>query len=290
MSELESAFEKLTGRQPTDADVQRLYRVKDALRLESNDAVWLMFIAMNHFQSLYEDIPQQIETRTQRLLDEVERRARDMMAVEASKAQRTLTKQVAASANNMAGHMAWRARWQAAAFAAGIILVLLLATAWYVNSTLRETWFHSGYYAREKSLNNIMDFHGEQWARSPEGRLARVFSEKGVSAALLKRWSESGEEALDNVAIVSRADAEWLVSQVGQRARIWSQDGTIRWFEWLRRLLDSGALSVDETPGTMQCDGVAVSGYRWRVVHDPSGYVEFCDVWHGRVFFRMTHN
>ena len=61
MNELEYSFAKLLGRQPTDADRQRLYRVRDALGLKNNDALWLVLMALQHYQSQYEKFPKAIE-------------------------------------------------------------------------------------------------------------------------------------------------------------------------------------------------------------------------------------
>jgi hypothetical protein len=41
MSELDDSFAKLLGRQPSDAERQQLYTVRDALGLKNNDALWL---------------------------------------------------------------------------------------------------------------------------------------------------------------------------------------------------------------------------------------------------------
>ena len=38
-SSLDDSFAKLLGRQPSDAERQQLYRVRDALELKNNDAV-----------------------------------------------------------------------------------------------------------------------------------------------------------------------------------------------------------------------------------------------------------
>ena len=66
MSELDDSFAKLLGRQPTDADRQRLYRVRDALGLKNNDALWLVLMALQHYESLYADIPDSIKQSAQK--------------------------------------------------------------------------------------------------------------------------------------------------------------------------------------------------------------------------------
>ena len=57
---LETAFHQLLGRTPTDQERLRLYRVKDALGLEPNDSLWLVLMALDHYTTLYEKIPQEL--------------------------------------------------------------------------------------------------------------------------------------------------------------------------------------------------------------------------------------
>ena len=61
MSELEESFAKLLGRQPSDTERQNLYRVRDALGLKNNDALWLVLMALEHYEQLYAGIPERIE-------------------------------------------------------------------------------------------------------------------------------------------------------------------------------------------------------------------------------------
>ena len=57
MSDLDESFEKLLGRQPTDDERQRLYRVRDALNIKPTDAVWTLLMVLEHYQTMYEEIP-----------------------------------------------------------------------------------------------------------------------------------------------------------------------------------------------------------------------------------------
>ena len=61
MSNLDDSFTKLLGRQPNDAERQHLYRVRDALGLKNNDALWLVLMALEHYENLYVNIPERIE-------------------------------------------------------------------------------------------------------------------------------------------------------------------------------------------------------------------------------------
>lgn len=57
----EKLFEIQYQRAATDAERLRLVRIKDALGLSDDDPVWLLFIALGHYQALYEAIPARIE-------------------------------------------------------------------------------------------------------------------------------------------------------------------------------------------------------------------------------------
>lgn len=61
MSELDDSFAKLIGRQPNDTERQSLYRVRDALGLKNNDALWLVLMALESYDEKYKAVPAQIE-------------------------------------------------------------------------------------------------------------------------------------------------------------------------------------------------------------------------------------
>ena len=60
MSELDDNFTQLLGRQPTDKEIQALYRVRDALKLKATDAVWLLLMVLQHYETLYGTFPARI--------------------------------------------------------------------------------------------------------------------------------------------------------------------------------------------------------------------------------------
>jgi hypothetical protein len=57
MGDLDDSFAQLLGRQPTDKERQALYRVRDALKLKTTDAIWLLLMALQHYETLYERFP-----------------------------------------------------------------------------------------------------------------------------------------------------------------------------------------------------------------------------------------
>lgn len=57
MDDIESSFKALLGRQPSDKEVERLYRVKNALNIRDNDAMWMILMALESYDTLYSKYP-----------------------------------------------------------------------------------------------------------------------------------------------------------------------------------------------------------------------------------------
>ncbi|HWA09878.1 MAG TPA: hypothetical protein VG838_10550 [Opitutaceae bacterium] len=78
----------MLGRQPSDREKQALYRARDALKLKSTDAVWLLLMALQHYETLYEQVPAQIATAAR----EVTKAVRAAAEAEATAAQEATRK------------------------------------------------------------------------------------------------------------------------------------------------------------------------------------------------------
>jgi Putative transposase/Transposase zinc-binding domain len=89
VSDLEDAFERLLGHQPSDQERQRLYRVRDALKLKTTDALWVLLMALQHYETVYEKIPARIADEATRTMN-----ATRLTAEAEAKAAQEQTKQV----------------------------------------------------------------------------------------------------------------------------------------------------------------------------------------------------
>ncbi|VFR81079.1 hypothetical protein ISE1_2698 [plant metagenome] len=65
---VETAFAKLLGRQPSAAEREQLYRVKSALDLQDNDALWMILIVLQSYDALYRRVPARIEAAAEQML------------------------------------------------------------------------------------------------------------------------------------------------------------------------------------------------------------------------------
>jgi hypothetical protein len=177
VGELDDSFTQLLGRQPSDKEKQNLYRVRDALKLKPTDAVWLLLMVLQHYQTLYEQIPARIASTAR----EVTKAVRAAAEVEAKAAQeetkRALMDAVrhaaVRSAEQAAG--AYRAKW--VSIAAGVICIGLLLMGWAA--------FDHGYgkgkaVGEEGASRKCAAMVAlSSWASTPDGHLAYGLAKAG---------------------------------------------------------------------------------------------------------------
>ena len=104
----ETAFAKILGRSPTEAEREHLYRVRDALGLRDNDAFWSILIALEYYDSLYREYPRRLGETTARAIGDAQVAFAKAAEHESAKAQRVLSEQVAKTSVAMAKKLAER--------------------------------------------------------------------------------------------------------------------------------------------------------------------------------------
>jgi hypothetical protein len=92
---IDDAFAKVIGRQPSQAERERLYRVREALGLSDNDAFWYIVMILEHYDSLYRDYPRLIGRQAEEVLESARRAFAVAAEAESAKAQRMLSERVA---------------------------------------------------------------------------------------------------------------------------------------------------------------------------------------------------
>lgn len=177
MSELNDSFAELLGRQPTDKERQSLYRVRDALKLKPTDAVWLLLIALQHYETLYERIPALIAdaardaTKTARATAEAQAK---VAQEETKKAWMVAVHHAAvASAKQAAGANLWR--W--ISVAAGVICMTFMIVAVGAYGRGVESGVATGTNEARTKYENAAA--AASWANTPEGRLAYEMARVG---------------------------------------------------------------------------------------------------------------
>jgi hypothetical protein len=104
----DETFAKVLGRQPSQEERDRLYRVRDAVGLRDNDAFWYIVMVLEHYDSLYRDYPKQIGDEARRVIEEARRMFAVAAEAESAKAQKMLSQKVAETSVEIARKLAQR--------------------------------------------------------------------------------------------------------------------------------------------------------------------------------------
>jgi hypothetical protein len=183
MNNLDDTFSKLLGRQASDSERQQLYRIRDALEIKNNDALWLVLMALQHYQSMYEAFPPLIESAARDALANFKHVADATAKAAAQTTKADLASAVAAAARDVARFTAGRsmARWIAGC-ALSTCLVLMVF-GWYVDSRARASGHESGYAAAYEQAKD--EKAAAAWANTPEGRKAWQLARAGDIGRLI---------------------------------------------------------------------------------------------------------
>jgi hypothetical protein len=184
VNDLRDAFTQLIGKQPSDAEVQQLYKVRDALGIKNNDALWLVLIALQYYEKQYEKFPRVIAKAAQDTLSNFKETADSVIEASAQAAKEDLAKAVAQAAQEVARNTAAKQMWQ---WALGCIAAAFLcfgAFGWYMHSSAYKAGFSAGY--AEGYKKSVDEKAAASWANTPQGRLAYRFAQLGQLDALAR--------------------------------------------------------------------------------------------------------
>jgi hypothetical protein len=125
MNEIDDGFTKLLGRQPTDKEKQDLYRVSSALNLKNNDALWLVIMALQHYQSQYERFPEAIAKAAKDVLVNFKTTADAEVKASVEAAKANLSQAVAATAREVAHNTSKKQlwKWETVCFVVALLLL-----------------------------------------------------------------------------------------------------------------------------------------------------------------------
>ena len=105
---VDDVFAKVVGRAASEEERARLYRLRDALGLRDNDALWSIVMALEHYDSFFRAYPEKLAEKTAQCIERA--RATFAMAAreEAARAQRLLSESVAQTSVEIARKLAER--------------------------------------------------------------------------------------------------------------------------------------------------------------------------------------
>jgi len=129
---LEETFAEVVGRPMSDTERQRLERIRDALKVQDNDALWAIVIALEFYDSLYRRYPEELAAETSKAIAGARQAFASAATAEAARVSAVLSKEVARTSVDLARKMAERGvamPWVAAAGAALVLFGALCVSA-----------------------------------------------------------------------------------------------------------------------------------------------------------------
>jgi hypothetical protein len=91
---LKKTFHQVLGQEPSQAQLENLLRLRDALQLRYDDPVLLQLIAMEHYKAFFEEIPRQMEKASASFLRDFQTKLR----TELKESEKTIAEQRALAA------------------------------------------------------------------------------------------------------------------------------------------------------------------------------------------------
>jgi hypothetical protein len=209
VSELDDSFTLLLGRQPGDKERQRLYRVRDALKLKATDALWLLLMVLGHYETLYETFPALIATAAKDATKDIRETAVAQARAAAEDTKKALAFAVAeaatASAKRAAGAQWWK--WAACWFLAATGCIAMIGF-WEHSNGRSEGYANGREVARELYENAAA---AASWANTPEGQLGYGLAKAG-SLRELATCSGRGWVERDGVCYAGAKTRGWRLS------------------------------------------------------------------------------
>ena len=182
MNELDESYRKLLGRQPSDSERQNLFKVRDALGLKNNDALWLVLMALEHYKSQYEQLPAAIAKAASDTLQEFGSTADAMVKASAEKTKLNLAETVAAAAREIATNTSKKQMWKWAASCIAVSFISVGIFGIYMHRSGYDAGYNIGYGTGYDEAKD--EKAAANWANTPEGKLAYRFAQTGSLGSL----------------------------------------------------------------------------------------------------------
>lgn len=187
MADFESAFEKLLGRQPTEREVQELYRVKNALNIADNDALWIVLMALQSYDALYRRMPATIGEEVRKIVAEQRTLIAQTAQAETKRAFDSLAEAVSQASVAVAATAAESRRVLAWGWA--MLALLGFGSLCMVVGALLATG-HAPPWLRQPAGTGVATTLFSALAQTPAGWIAAL---AGGAAAAMALWQSRAE-------------------------------------------------------------------------------------------------
>lgn len=192
------SFERIWKREATAEEAERLHLVQSTLGVRDNDAIWVVMIALEHYQQLYQAMPRQIEEAGRTAIGEVRQTAERVANTAAQLAHNDLVASLGDAVNAVAASAARKQQWVWLAAGIGVAAIALALTSVLTYQQGKEAGKEAGY--REARVEGA----AAAWGGTPEGRLAYRMVQAG-SLQQVARCNQPGWEVSNGVCFAKAA-------------------------------------------------------------------------------------
>jgi hypothetical protein len=215
VGELDDNFALLVERQPSDKERQRLYRVRDALRIKATDSVWSLLLVLEYYVTLYGEFPAKIATTAREVTNTVRAAAEADAKAAQEKTKLALTEAVRQAAVKAANDAATAGLVKWVSIAVGVVCTIVLIIGLSAYGHGRENGRAVGENVAKRECAALVA--ASSWANTPDGQLAYALAKSG-GLAEVARCSGRGMVARDGVCTVlserGKTMAHWPVPAV----------------------------------------------------------------------------
>lgn len=192
MDDVVKTFERLWNRKASEEEARRLHHIQNIIGIRSNDAIWALMLALEHYQQLYQQMPQKIEDAGRVAVNQIKDTAMIVAASAAVEAKQELAGELAKVVQDVADRSARKQHWQWIGVGLSCATMGIIGTGWTAFERGREAGVGIGYQeARTEGA-------AAAWGASPDGRLAFRMAQAG-SLQYLARCSQPGWEVSNGV-------------------------------------------------------------------------------------------
>ena len=161
---------QLLDRQPTDGERQRLYRARDALNIKPTDAVWRLLMVLEHYQTMYEEIPRQIAEAARNATEAIRATAEAQAKAAREETKKGLMKAVTEAVRVTAKQHARAEHFKWVSAAVSIVSIMFLAVGWGENRRGQAQGLAAGESRAKAECAYATKL--SSWALTPDGTRA----------------------------------------------------------------------------------------------------------------------
>lgn len=180
LRDLRLKYAMALGRQPTEAELNRLASVCSSIGVSDNDALLLVLFGLEKYQAIYDEVPSRMRAEVDTVIKEVRRAAEAEAMAGMQATHRALLKSIQENARQVASAVAGRdqAKWILVALVAALLVFTALSCFFY------RVGQNQG---RSSALLELRDENAAAaWGNSPEGRYAQQLARTGYLAPLIR--------------------------------------------------------------------------------------------------------